>query len=635
MAIETRSIGDPAWGTYEAEEWSDAIVAAMKLGGVDNLFFVSGSELAFYQEAIAKAAIRNRPAPRLVTMIHESVALNAALGNAMFSGRPAATAAHVDAGTLHHGAALHTAWRSGTPVLITAGTAPRAYPGSMRGARDGSQQWIQEPRDQAEIVRQYTKMDHRMEHQDNPGLMVSRLLQVAMSEPKGPVYLTVPLETAMLPMPGEATFPTVADLGIARPGWPDPDDAKEIAGWLVKAENPVLFTSRAGHEPAAVEELVRLCELLAIPVQESTQSDRMNFPSTHALYGTGPSARDADVVLVMDDIVPYMPGEAAPGPAAKVAWVSTDPVLSRIKTFEMRSDRWLSCSVSGAARAIHDAATALLTQSDMARIADRRARLAALKQQQASKAEELAQADAALPQPTGRLVAYELGKLLEPDAVVLNDALSNGGFVQTYAHRDQASTYFRSGSTSGGWGSGAAFGIKLAAPERDVVLASGDGYFAFGTPMAAIWAAGHHKAPYLSVVFVNHSYSTGTTGLRRAYPEGEAVHAGNYDGGTFDPPPDYAKLAEAGNGYGETGDRDGSAGPRTAQRPGDHPKRHAGRDRSRGTRPRLNAKRRSICPAAAAYRRFPSLRWRRPAGAGRCRRGSSRRCRRPRAGSGP
>jgi thiamine pyrophosphate-dependent acetolactate synthase large subunit-like protein len=63
------------------------------------------------------------------------------------------------------------------------------------------------------------------------------------------------------------------------------------------------------------------------------------------------------------------------------------------------------------------------------------------------------------------------------------------------------------------------------------------------------------------VVFVNRSYSTGTTGLRRAYPEGAAVRAGNYDGGTFDPPPDYAKLAEAGNGYGERVTETSEVGP--------------------------------------------------------------------------
>ena len=430
----------------------------------------------------------------------------------------------------------------------------------MRGARDGTQQWLQEPRDQGEIVRQYTKMDHRLEHQDNPGLMVSRLLQLAMSEPQGPVYLSIPLETAMLRMPGSSSFPTRDQMAIAKPSYPDPDAAKQVAAWLVNAENPILFTSRAGHDRQAVEKLVRLCELLAIPVQESTQSDRLNFPTTHPLYGVGPAARDADVVLVMEDIVPYMP-DAAPAPDAKIAWISVDPVFSRLKTFEQRADLWLTSSPSGAARAIYDAATAQLTQSDMSRIEARRERLTQRKLQLTTEEDERAREAAARTTPTGLLVASELGKILEPDSIVLNDGLSNGGFVQTYARRERPGTYFRSGSSSGGWGSGAAFGIKLSAPDRDVVLASGDGYFSFGTPTAALWAAKHHKAPFLSVIFVNRSYSTGTTGLRRAYPEGIAVQTGNYDGGTFDPPPDFAKLAEAVGGYGETVTAAAEVGP--------------------------------------------------------------------------
>ena len=84
-------------------------------------------------------------------MTHEGVALNAALGTAMVTGQPAATAVHVDAGTFHYGAALHTAWRGSYPVLITAGTAPRAYSGSMPGARSTVVQWVQEPRDQPPV----------------------------------------------------------------------------------------------------------------------------------------------------------------------------------------------------------------------------------------------------------------------------------------------------------------------------------------------------------------------------------------------------------------------------------------------------------------------------------------------------
>ena len=52
---------NPRWTEHPADEWSDAIVASMKLGGVDHLFFVSGTEIIFYQEAIAKARDRGWP----------------------------------------------------------------------------------------------------------------------------------------------------------------------------------------------------------------------------------------------------------------------------------------------------------------------------------------------------------------------------------------------------------------------------------------------------------------------------------------------------------------------------------------------------------------------------------------------
>jgi acetolactate synthase-1/2/3 large subunit len=390
-----------------------------------------------------------------------------------------------------------------------------------------------------------------MEHQDNPGLMISRLLQVAMSEPRGPVYVSIPQETAMLPMPGRARFPTRDQLGLARPAWPDPTDARQIAAWLVQAENPVMYTTRAGRDPDAVLEMVRLAELLAVPVMESSNADRLNFPMTHWAYGTGPAAKDADVLLVMEDVVPFTPGPGSPHADAKIAWVAIDPVLSRYKTLEFRADLWIPAAVAAVARAVHEAATHMLTQSTMSRIADRRARLEQRKQEMVAHADTLAQEDIKHGRLTGRVVSYELGQLLEPETIVLNDGLSNGGFIQSYARRTQPGTYFRSGSSSGGWGSGAALGVKLARPDQDVLHATGDGYFMFGTPLPALWAAGHHKAAYMAVVFVNGSYSTGTSGLRHTYPEGYGIAAAHYEGGTFEPTPDFARLAEAANSYGE------------------------------------------------------------------------------------
>ena len=140
------------------------MIAAMAEAGVEYIFFTSGSEIGFYQEAVAKAHANGRPAPKLITVTHEHASLNAALGYAAVSGKPAVTAAHVDCGTQHYGGAVHTAFHSGLPVVITGGGSPTSYPGSFNGARDGGGHiWLQQSFDQNSIVRQYTKWDHRMQ----------------------------------------------------------------------------------------------------------------------------------------------------------------------------------------------------------------------------------------------------------------------------------------------------------------------------------------------------------------------------------------------------------------------------------------------------------------------------------------
>ena len=83
------------WTEIPAGEVGEAVVAALAAGGVDHLFFTSGAEIVWFQEAIAKAHAQGRPAPRLITMTHEHTSLNAAIGYAAASGKPVAAAVHV------------------------------------------------------------------------------------------------------------------------------------------------------------------------------------------------------------------------------------------------------------------------------------------------------------------------------------------------------------------------------------------------------------------------------------------------------------------------------------------------------------------------------------------------------------
>src|SRR5438874_11202088 len=85
-----------AWVEAPADDNGDAMIAAMAEAGVDLIFFTSGSEIGFYQEAVAKAHAKGRKAPKLITVTHEHASLNAALGYAAVSGKPAITAAHIN-----------------------------------------------------------------------------------------------------------------------------------------------------------------------------------------------------------------------------------------------------------------------------------------------------------------------------------------------------------------------------------------------------------------------------------------------------------------------------------------------------------------------------------------------------------
>jgi acetolactate synthase-1/2/3 large subunit len=482
-------------------------------------------------------------------MPHEHASLNAALGYAAVSGRPAATAAHVDAGTLNYGGAIHTAWRSGLPVMITAGGGPASYPGTMNGARDGGGHiWMQQPYDQNGIVRQYTKWDHRLEYQDNAGLIVSRGLQVALSEPCGPVYLTIPKEIALLPA-REATYPTLAQLAVPRPAVPDIDGIRELAERLARAERPVIVVAGSGRNVATVPELVALCELLGIAVVYASPPAYLSFPMLHPLREPVAAINDADVVLALETNVPWIPGANEPPAAAYVAFVHSDPSQMRIPTYEFTADLRLLGDPLATIRAIAAAVPEFLSAADRTRIGARIAQLEERSRERARALEADAQGRAGTTPIDPLWLSYQIGRLVDDNSIVIDETLVHNR-LGSYMPSRVPGSYFRNPGSSGGWSPGAAFGAKLAAPERDVIAVAGDGYYMFGTANQALWAANHYGAPYLHVIYQNRSWSTGTLRVKSTYAD-SASAKGGYDGGYFDPPIDFAAEAAAAGAYGE------------------------------------------------------------------------------------
>src|SRR5215469_6502904 len=175
----------------------------MREAGVRYLFANLGSDHTAIIEAYAQAS-KNGDTTRLPELIlcpHEGVALSAAQGYAQVSGEAQAVLVHVDCGTQNLGGAVHNAARGRVPVLILAGLSPVTAGGKLPGTRNEFIHWLQDTADQAGIVRGYAKYAHEIRTGRNAKQLVHRALQIARSDPAGPVYLTAAREVLEEPAP--------------------------------------------------------------------------------------------------------------------------------------------------------------------------------------------------------------------------------------------------------------------------------------------------------------------------------------------------------------------------------------------------------------------------------------------------
>ncbi|HEY3062204.1 MAG TPA: thiamine pyrophosphate-requiring protein [Chloroflexota bacterium] len=530
-----------------AEQSAEAMLAAMKLNGIDHIWFTSGTELAFMQEVPVKHQALGRPTPQVMTMTHENAALSAACGETMVTGKPSATAAHVECGMINAGGAIHNADRGHYPVLMMSGYPPSAETGSVPGARDTGIQWYQQIPDQGQIVRQYMRWDHKLASYDNAGSVVTRAIQVMLSEPQGPAYLAIPREVAMQPIDG-ARFPLLNALPPVISPVADRALLRQAAEWLLSAERPVIAVSRLGRDPSAVPALVELAELLGATVM--ADGYRLNMPADHPLASAGgfmaTPPPETDCVLVLDMLVPWSTMSYRPGPQVRIITLATDPIHRMTPIYEYPSDLAIGGDAGKSVPLLLEELRSLMSADQRSRCAARSERLSSEGRQRLASTRAAAEAERSKGMITPTWLSHQVGAALDPDTIIVNELVNTSGF-----NRTKPGTLFNAGGSSIGWAAGAAIGAKVAAPDREIVSCTGDGSWMFGNPQVVTWASQFHKAPVLFIVSNNRGYSTGTTGVIRSYPEGYAARAQDLTGGWFDPCPNYSGEAAASGAYGE------------------------------------------------------------------------------------
>jgi acetolactate synthase-1/2/3 large subunit len=524
---------------------AEAFLRALADHGVDYFFANPGTDFPPIVEAFSRAKKTNAKVPKPVLVPHENLAVAMAHGAYLMNGHPQAVMVHVNVGTANTINNLANLSRDRVPLLLTAGRTPITEKGSF-GSRTRPIHWAQEMFDQAGMVRELVKWDYELRQANQIGDVVSRSVEVAMAQPRGPVYLVLPREPLSATL-SEPVAPMKPRPQAAR-SHPDPHTIGTLAEWIATAERPLIIAATLLAD--AVTPLSALAERCAIPV--ITHNPRtVCLPSSHPMhfgYEPGAMLADADLVIVLESDVPWIPHLQHPPAGCRVVHMGEDPFYVRYPMRSFPSDLAVQAGATNALTALLASVEPRLQMAE-ARIAARRARLTErMRMRRAQLAKDSAPGEKISPAYLSRMIGETVGD----DAIIFNEYPVR----PDHCPREKPNTFFALGPAGGlGWGFGAALGAKLASPDSLIVATLGDGAYMFSNPMVGHWVSAAHNLPILTIIFNNTRYGAVRNATLSMFKDGVS---GETEGRMFadlDPSPPYEEMARAQGAHAERVER--------------------------------------------------------------------------------
>src|SRR5438105_2753213 len=250
---------------------AECVLRTLAAMGVERIFASPGSDWAPLWEALARP-YRPGEVPEYISSRHEETAIGMASGYAKATGKLPALVIHTTVGALHATMGLRAALHERVPMVVMAGESVSfAEPPAPPAGR----QWLRVLTDMggpARLVQDTVKWSFGLNAANILPHTIQRACQLAMSAPRGPVFVSVPTEMLMETMTAEP--PAVA----AMPSLPvaNEEAIAEVAAALSAAQRPVIVTEELGRSLGAVDELVRLAEALGAPVLDGWHGDYIN-----------------------------------------------------------------------------------------------------------------------------------------------------------------------------------------------------------------------------------------------------------------------------------------------------------------------------------------------------------------------
>ena len=391
-----------------------------------------------------------------------------------------------------------------------------------------------------------------MRTNQNIAAVVSRAFKIAMSEPRGPVYLSLPREWLCEPLESTQRLPD--SLAPATKMQADQASLEKTADLLLGAENPLVVTKYLGRNPEAVSHLVELAELLSIPVVQ--QLNHVNFPTDHPLYvGTQTlrHAKDADVIFFIDIDVPWEPpGRSLLRPGVKIIHLERDPLFTSVPGWGFPAELAVTgCSeislpvLNAIIKARLGGGAGLKTKLD-----ERRGRTEAEHHAMAREIEAGIEAVKGQRPMSPLWVSKCIGDVMDEKTIIVNETVTSQ-LAEVIRLNRPGSLFSTPPSGHLGWGVGAAIGTKLGAPSATVIAAEGDGSYIFSAPTACHFTAQKYRIPFLTVVYNNQAWNASINAARSLYPDGVAQRTRNFPGCDLSPSPRFELTAQACGAYAE------------------------------------------------------------------------------------
>ena len=516
----------------------ELLAEQLRAAGVEYLFLSNGTGVS----PLCDAAV-DRPDLKVILAVHEGLSVAMADGYSKAASKTAFTM-FSRVGIPNASSNMYNAMKDRSSLVIATD-----HIESLAAGRDAHEDLD----DTLEPVKEYTKWRWNIDAATRIPEWTAKAFKLASTPPGGPTFLMFPRD--MMTARGvQAEIFQKGTFDVPMSVRADAATIDKVARALIESKSPLILTGSEVWRAKAIPAVVELAELLGIPVTSGEQREgyrvSCNFPTNHPLFigGYNPRPRyprNVDLVLSLGGKLPD-PGSGEPLIPRTVRIIDV-----RIEAADVGTNYPL---YAGVAADVKQVAQDLVTAIKSLATAERLKQIRGNRLEQARQyTERIRQARAEAMKAhwndtplTWERLGADINEASERDAYIVPEFGTEGPKALTqFTFAEGEKTLI--GRTSGaalGWGVGAAVGVKIAQPEKQVIAMQGDGGFLFGSQPMALWTMSRYQIPVTTVIFNNRCYNE--TRERAFAEDGRQAQTGtdmlSYLG---DPDVDYVKLAAA------------------------------------------------------------------------------------------